>query len=102
MLTTAVRAALLGATLILCLSAAAQQPAAATNPATPASQKKTVAPTRVEDGDVHLRMDGELDEPVWQQAAVIDGFTQTDPDLGKPVSEKTEALIFYDSQNIYF
>src|SRR4051812_13861478 len=94
--------ALWGAALILCLGASAQQSAPATNHATSPPQKKTIAPARVADGDVDLRMDGELDEPVWRQAAAIAGFTQTDPDLGKPVSEKTEALMFYDSRNIYF
>lgn len=50
----------------------------------------------------HLKLDGELDEAAWREAALIDGFTQTEPDLGKPVSEKTEVLIFYDSRAIYF
>lgn len=57
---------------------------------------------RLDGPAARIRMDGELDEPAWQQAALIDGFIQTEPDLGKPVSEKTEALIFYDSHNIYF
>jgi hypothetical protein len=96
----AVCAALSAAPFIFCFEARAQQPAGATNPVTPTQAKKTVAPARIEDPRIH--MDGELDEPAWQQAAIIGGFTQTDPDLGKPVSEKTEVLIFYDSQNIYF
>ena len=49
-----------------------------------------------------ITVDGKLDEPVWQTIAPITEFTQTDPDLGKPISEKTEALIFYDEKNIYF
>jgi len=95
-----VLAALASATLILCLGAAAQQ--ATPQPAQTSGLRKTVTAVRVADAESHIRMDGELDEPAWQQASLIDGFTQTDPDLGKPVSEKTEALIFYDSHNIYF
>ena len=52
--------------------------------------------------DAHLRIDGKLDEPVWQQLTAITDFTQTNPDLGKPVSERTEAYVFYDDEKIYF
>ncbi|MBZ5551680.1 MAG: carbohydrate binding family 9 domain-containing protein [Acidobacteriia bacterium] len=47
-------------------------------------------------------IDGRLDEPVWQQIAPITSFTQTDPDEGKPASERTEVRIFYDDKKIYF
>src|SRR5262249_51862975 len=47
-------------------------------------------------------VDGELDEPVWSQIAPVTDFIQTDPDLGKPISEKTEVRIFYDSTALYF
>ena len=49
-----------------------------------------------------ITVDGKLDEPVWNQLQPITSFTQTQPDLGKPVSEKTEVMIFYDDENIYF
>lgn len=49
-----------------------------------------------------IRIDGRLDEPVWSTIQPITDFTQTQPDLGSPVSERTEALIFYDDDNIYF
>ena len=39
------------------------------------------------------RIDGWLDDPAWQKAAVVDRFFQRDPKLGEPVSEKTEVLI---------
>jgi len=48
------------------------------------------------------RIDGWLDDPAWQKAAVVDRFFQRDPKLGEPVSEKTEFLICYDRANIYF
>ncbi len=49
-----------------------------------------------------IRVDGRLDEPVWSRIAPITEFVQTEPDEGKPASEKTEAFLFYDDENIYF
>ncbi len=49
-----------------------------------------------------IHVDGKLDEPVWETAAPISDFVQTDPNQGAPVSEKTEVRIFYDDANIYF
>lgn len=48
-----------------------------------------------------ITVDGKLDEPVWQTIRPVRDFTQTSPDLGRPISERTEALIFYDSYNLY-
>jgi len=47
-------------------------------------------------------IDGKLDEPIYQQLVPISEFIQNKPDEGELVSEKTEAYIFYDEQNIYF
>src|SRR5262245_14498401 len=47
-------------------------------------------------------IDGKLDDAVWEEGNLLDGFIQTDPDQGKPASEKTEARVGYDSQNLYF
>jgi hypothetical protein len=52
--------------------------------------------------DAHIKIDGKLDEPVWQTVEPISNFTQTQPNEGKPVSHRTEARIFYDDNNIYF
>jgi hypothetical protein len=46
-------------------------------------------------------IDGRLDEPVWQTAAVIDQFTQQEPNEGAPVSERTEVRILYDENYLY-
>lgn len=45
-------------------------------------------------------LDGRLDEQAWQGPA-INGFTQNDPDDGKPASEKTEVWLAYDDEAIY-
>ena len=58
----------------------------------------TVAASRVDAAPV---LDGVLDEPVWSVAAAIDAFVQQEPDEGAPASERTEARILYDGENLY-
>jgi uncharacterized protein DUF5916/cellulose/xylan binding protein with CBM9 domain len=75
----------------------------------PAGWGQAVAPAQPPQKTVHIqkipakiKVDGKLDEPVWATLTPITDFIQTDPDLGAPVSERTEALIFYDDDNLYF
>ena len=48
------------------------------------------------------RLDGIVDESVWQVAEVMDAFVQQEPDEGAPGSERTEVRILYDAENVYF
>lgn len=48
-----------------------------------------------------LQLDGRLDEEIYQSTKAIDGFIQTLPDEGAPVSERTEAYVFFDDEYIY-
>jgi hypothetical protein len=57
-----------------------------------------VEAVRVEQGPT---IDGRLDEPVWQQAQVVSGFLQQEPNEGEPVTERTEVRILYDDNNLY-
>lgn len=41
--------------------------------------------------DDNIRLDGTLDEPVWQRASAASGFIQRTPDDGRTATEKTEA-----------
>jgi len=59
---------------------------------------RTVAASRV---DVAPVLDGVLDEAAWNAAEVIDAFVQQEPDEGAPASERTEARILYDGENLY-
>ncbi len=52
--------------------------------------------------DVPPVIDGDLSDPVWQQAPEITGFTQMDPDEGKPAKNDTIVRIVYDDNAIYF
>ena len=48
-----------------------------------------------------LRLDGALDEGIYQTVPPVSGFIQQLPDAGEPTTEKTEAWIFFDGQNVY-
>jgi hypothetical protein len=47
-------------------------------------------------------IDGKLDDAVWQQAAVLGDFFQSNPDEGQPATQRTEVRLGYDAQNLYF
>jgi len=47
-------------------------------------------------------MDGTLTDPVWQQAAVLTGFSEYTPVDGLPAEDSTEVLVWYSRRAIYF
>ncbi|MDA1369766.1 MAG: DUF5916 domain-containing protein [Proteobacteria bacterium] len=51
------------------------------------------------DGAVDI--DGNLDEAIYRQVAPIADFIQHIPDAGAPASEKSEAWVFFDDDNLY-
>ena len=46
------------------------------------------------------KIDGVLDDAVWQKAPVIDQFTQQEPREGDTATERTEVRVMYDSKNL--
>jgi uncharacterized protein DUF5916 len=48
-----------------------------------------------------IRLDGRLDEEVYQITPPISDFIQTIPREGQPASEKTDAWVMYDDNNMY-
>ncbi len=48
-----------------------------------------------------LRIDGQLDDDVYESVASISDFIQTEPIEGAPATEKTEVWIFFDRDNVY-
>jgi hypothetical protein len=48
-----------------------------------------------------LELDGTLDEDAYSSVKPLTGFIQSVPDIGKPVSQRTEAWVFFDEDNIY-
>src|SRR5688572_6738052 len=80
-------------------STAAAQPeqlqlAPATPVGTPTATAVPVAEGPTLDGNV-------LDDAVWQQAPVIGGFWQEQPDEGAPASENTEVRIVFTRDTLY-
>lgn len=47
------------------------------------------------------RIDGNLDEDVWEHAPVATGFVQLVPDEGSPASERTEVRVLYGNDVLY-
>lgn len=48
------------------------------------------------------KLDGTLDDSLWQSAKLITDFRQREPQEGEPASEKTEVRILYTRHAVYF
>ena len=48
-----------------------------------------------------LDLDGSLDESVYQEVPAVTGLIQVEPVEGVPASERTEAWILFDDDNVY-
>ncbi len=49
-----------------------------------------------------IKIDGVLDEPVWQSVQPIRQLYQIQPDQGDPATEPSEIRILYDDKKLYF
>ena len=63
------------------------------------SDRPRIRPTRAESPPV---IDGRLDDPIWQTAAMITNFVQQSPLDGVPATEDTEVYLAYDRDHLYF
>src|SRR5579862_514533 len=52
--------------------------------------------------ETHIDIDGTLDAPVWQQAAVLTGFSEYQPVDGLAAEDSTAVLVWYSATAIYF
>ena len=48
-----------------------------------------------------VRVDGTLDEEVWQRAEAVGGFVQAEPQEGESATEPTVVWVAHDSDNLY-
>ncbi len=48
-----------------------------------------------------IKVDGVLDEPVWQTAEPATDFVQSEPLTGQPATEATEVWVAFDDDNLY-
>lgn len=61
-------------------------------------EKKRLGAHRLEE---RIRVDGVLDEAVWNQAEVATDFIQLDPLPGGPPYQRSEIMVLYDNDAIY-
>ena len=76
-------------------------PAAPEPPATisrDASGRATARATRLR---APLRIDGKLDEEVYERVPPMSDFIQVDPDERAPATEKTEVWVLFDDEAVY-
>ena len=52
-------------------------------------------------GEVGLDIDGKLEENIYRRTPSMSGFIQQEPHEGEGATEKTEAWIFFDDENVY-
>ncbi len=76
-------------------------PPAPDAPATLARDAAGRATVRAVRLDAPLDVDGSLDEPAYATVQALEGFIQQLPDEGEPSTERTEAWVLFDAQNIY-
>ena len=48
-----------------------------------------------------MRIDGKLEEAAYADTEAVSDFLQQEPNEGRPATEKTEAWVFFDDNNIY-
>ena len=73
-------------------------PAAPETSARDSEGHATLRATRISDKP---RIDGHLDESVYQNVQPIGGFLQSEPHPGEPATEATDVWIFFDDNAIY-
>jgi hypothetical protein len=56
-------------------------------------------PPRIE---ASIEVDGSLDEPAWDRATRLTGFSQYQPSDSRPAQEQTDVLVWYAPDAIYF
>ena len=66
--------------------------------AQPSKERPFIQAAKVDTGP---KVDGVLDDAVWQTATPVETFTQQEPNLGQPATERTEVRIVYDTRTIY-
>src|SRR5687767_834726 len=68
-------------------------------PAVPEKEGKELVAHYV--GDTPPRIDGDLNDEVWQRAQAIEDMVQNDPDNMQPPTERTIVKVAYDDRTVY-
>ena len=62
------------------------------------AQEKNLAALKI---NTPIKIDGILDEAVWQQAAIADSFIVNFPTFGVPAKQNTQVRVLYSDQAVY-
>jgi len=76
---------------------------ASAQPAAPAAMnliRPSVQAARIDASEAPV-IDGDLSDPAWAKATIIDKFTQKQPNPGTEPTERTVVRIMYDENNLY-
>ena len=73
----------------------------APEPAAVYSGRERALDVRAVRADTNAVIDGRMDEAVWQQAAILTGFTSYNPVDGRPAQDSTEVRLWYASDALY-
>ncbi len=57
--------------------------------------------TRVEEDEANIRLDGRVDEPVWERIPVVDGMRVINPDTLAEAPYETHVRMFHTERGIY-
>ena len=90
------RAALVGAIAVTC-----PVPMAAGTDAPPAAAGSAVVDAPVVADASSIRLDGELDDVLWEQARLLEGFKQREPREGADATYRTEVRLLTDPDALY-
>jgi len=90
--------AISAALLALALALSALQSPAQTQEEAPDDTVKCIAAIKCNCG---IKIDGIIDEPIWDSAPRSGGFIQYQPDHGKPASESTFVRVAYDDEALF-
>ncbi len=71
-------------------------------PCPPRARAQATGPTvRAVRATTPIRVDGVLDEAAWSRAPAATGFTQRQPDEGKPATQRTDVRFLFDRDALY-
>jgi hypothetical protein len=84
---------------VLSFSLALATSAFAQSPVTGAANRKQATATRVPNGSI--RVDGSLDDEIWQKVTPITDFIQKEPVEGAPPTDAMDVRIAYDDDVLY-
>src|SRR5256885_7090641 len=92
------RRPLLPAAALALLASAAQAHAQLPVSSRDAAGNLVIRATRI---TTPIEVDGKLDDGVYRQVEALTDFIQSEPQTGAPASERTEAWVLFDDDNLY-